>query len=76
MRLWQIRDDRIDAGLNATLDTGSVMFKILFKIFVPGLIRQVLMSLLSWMWRARRHSTPSHTWPLCLRLHNLNEITA
>jgi hypothetical protein len=26
----------VDAGLNATLDTGSVMFKILFAIFVPG----------------------------------------
>jgi hypothetical protein len=25
-----MRDDRVDAGLNATLDTGSVMFKILF----------------------------------------------
>ena len=32
-----MRDDRFDAGLNATLDTGSVMFKILFAIFVPGL---------------------------------------
>jgi hypothetical protein len=31
-----MRDDRIDAGLNATLDTGSVMFKILLTIFVPG----------------------------------------
>ena len=32
-----MRDDRFDAGLNATLDTRSVMFKILFAIFVPGL---------------------------------------
>jgi hypothetical protein len=31
-----MRDDRVDAGLNATLDTGSVMLKILFAIFVPG----------------------------------------
>jgi hypothetical protein len=31
-----MRDNRVDAGLNATLDTGSVMFKILFAIFVPG----------------------------------------
>ena len=30
-----MRNDRVDAGLNATLDTGSVMFKILFAIFVP-----------------------------------------
>jgi hypothetical protein len=28
VRLWQPRDDRVDAGLNATLD--------LFTIFVPG----------------------------------------
>jgi hypothetical protein len=32
-----MRDDRVDAGLNATLDTGPAMFKILFAIFVPGL---------------------------------------
>jgi hypothetical protein len=32
-----MRDDRVDAGLNATLDKGFVMFKILFAIFVPGL---------------------------------------
>jgi hypothetical protein len=31
-----MRDDRVDTGLNAILDTGSVMFKILFAIFVPG----------------------------------------
>jgi hypothetical protein len=31
-----MRDDRFDAGLNATLDTGSVLFKILFAILVPG----------------------------------------
>ena len=31
-----MQDDRVDASLNATLDTGSVMFKILFAIFVPG----------------------------------------
>jgi hypothetical protein len=31
-----MREDRVDTGLNATLDTGSVMFKILFVIFVPG----------------------------------------
>jgi hypothetical protein len=31
-----MRDNRVDAGLNATLDTGSVIFKILFAIFVPG----------------------------------------
>jgi hypothetical protein len=30
-----MRDDRVDADLNATLGTGSVMFKILFAIFVP-----------------------------------------
>ena len=28
-----MRDDRVDACLNATLDTGSIMFKILFAIF-------------------------------------------
>jgi hypothetical protein len=28
-----MRDDRVDAGLNATLDTGSIMCK--FAIFVP-----------------------------------------
>jgi hypothetical protein len=32
-----MRDDKVDAGLNATLDTRSIMFKILFAIFVPGL---------------------------------------
>jgi len=32
-----MRDDRVDAGLNATLDKGFVMFMILFAIFVPGL---------------------------------------
>jgi hypothetical protein len=31
MRVWQMQDDRFDAGLNANLDTGSV--KILFAIF-------------------------------------------
>jgi hypothetical protein len=33
-----MRDDRFDASLNANLDkvTGSVMFKTLFAIFVPG----------------------------------------
>ena len=31
-----MRDDRVDASLNATLDSGSAMFKILFAIFVPG----------------------------------------
>jgi hypothetical protein len=31
-----MRDDRFDAGLNATLDIGPPMFKILFAIFVPG----------------------------------------
>jgi hypothetical protein len=31
-----MRDDRFDAGLNATLDIGPLMFKILFAIFVPG----------------------------------------
>jgi len=31
-----MRDDRVDASLNATLNTRSVMFKILFPIFVPG----------------------------------------
>ena len=31
-----MRDGRVDAGLDATLDTGSVMSKILFAIFVPG----------------------------------------
>jgi hypothetical protein len=31
-----MRDDRFDAGLNANLDTRSVMFKILFAIFVLG----------------------------------------
>jgi hypothetical protein len=31
-----MQDNRVNAGLNATLDTGSVMFKILFAIFVPG----------------------------------------
>ncbi len=36
MRCWQMRDDRFDAGLNATLDTGSVMFMMLFAIFVPA----------------------------------------
>jgi len=30
-----MQDDRFDAGLNATWDTGSIMFKILFAIFVP-----------------------------------------
>jgi hypothetical protein len=32
-----MRDDRVDTGLNATLDIGSVTIKILFAIFVPGL---------------------------------------
>jgi len=32
-----MRDDRVDGGLNETLDKGFVMFKILFAIFVPGL---------------------------------------
>jgi hypothetical protein len=33
-----MQDDRFDAGLNATLDTGFVMFMfmILFTIFVPA----------------------------------------
>jgi hypothetical protein len=31
-----MRDDRVDASLNATLDTGSVRVKILFTILVPG----------------------------------------
>jgi hypothetical protein len=31
-----MRDNRVDAGLNATLDTRFAMFKILFAIFVPG----------------------------------------
>ena len=30
-----MQDDRFNAGLNANLDTGSVMFKISFAIFVP-----------------------------------------
>jgi hypothetical protein len=44
-----MRDDRVDAGLNATLDTGSV--KILFAIFVPGPTTPASKSLLSRMWR-------------------------
>jgi len=32
-----MRDDRADVGLNAALDKGFVMFKILFAILVPGL---------------------------------------
>jgi hypothetical protein len=39
-----MRDHRVDAGLNATLDTGSVMFKILRFSCLEK-------SLLSWMWR-------------------------
>jgi hypothetical protein len=31
---WQILGDRFDAGFNANMDTGSVMFKIMFA---PGL---------------------------------------
>jgi hypothetical protein len=30
-----MQDNRVDADLNATLDTGSVMFKILVAILVP-----------------------------------------
>jgi hypothetical protein len=36
-----MQDDRVYAGLNATLDTASVMFKILFAVFVPGLAMPV-----------------------------------
>ena len=32
-----MRDNRVNAGLNATLDIGFIMFKILFTIFVPRL---------------------------------------
>ena len=32
-----MQDDRADAGLNTTLDIGTIMFMILFTIFVPGL---------------------------------------
>ena len=32
-----MRDDRVNAGLNVTLDIGSVMFNILFVTFLPGL---------------------------------------
>ena len=42
-----MQDDRVDASLNATLDTGSVMFKILFVIFVPR-PTTLLKLLLSW----------------------------
>jgi hypothetical protein len=31
-----MQDNRVFAGLNATLDIRSVKFKILFAIFVPG----------------------------------------
>ena len=30
-----MRDDKVDTGLNTTLDTESVIFNILFAIFVP-----------------------------------------
>jgi hypothetical protein len=62
-----MRDDRVDAGLNATLDIGSVMFKISFAIFVPVPTTPGIK--VSWMWRTRHHSNSSHSWPLCLRLH-------
>ena len=32
-----MRDDRVDASLNATWDTGSGMFKMSVAIFVPRL---------------------------------------
>jgi hypothetical protein len=62
-----MQDHMADAGLNATLDTGSVMFKILFAIFVPepttpGI--EIITKL------DVAHRTSSHFWPLCLRLHN------
>ena len=33
--LWQTRDDRVDAGLNAGSVLLKILFKILFAIFVP-----------------------------------------
>lgn len=54
-----MRDDRVDAGLN----TGSVMFKILFAIFVPGPTTsgiEVITKL------DVEHQAPQY-WPLCLR---------
>ena len=39
-----MRDDKVDASLNATLDTGFVMFKILFTISCLDQLRQALVN--------------------------------
>jgi len=50
-----MRDDRVDAGLNATLDIYRVCYVQDFVLRFSCLdqLRQALKSLLSWMWRTR-----------------------
>ncbi len=69
-----MRDDRVDAGLNATLDIGSVMFKILFAIFMPGPTTPgiEIITKLDVAYQALYYSTSSRSWPLCLRLDKGN----
>jgi hypothetical protein len=66
-----MRDDRFKAGLNATLNIGSGMFKILFAIFVPRLTTPDIkvITKLNMAHQALSYSTSSHCWPLCLRLY-------
>ena len=67
-RLWQTQDDRVDADLNATLDTGSVPFiqpRFYLQFSCLDQLRQALKSLQS----AKRYSASSHSWSSCLRFH-------
>jgi hypothetical protein len=67
-----MRDDRVDSGLNATLDTGSVIFKILFAIFVPGPTTPLVPGIEVITKLDVAHPAPQYEWPSCLRLHHSN----
>jgi len=50
----------------------SVMYKILFAIFVPGPIVLGIRVITKRLWRTRLYSTASYFCSLCLRLQNRN----
>jgi hypothetical protein len=70
MRLWQMRDDKVDFAYDFW--TQGLLSKILFAIFVPLLTMpgvEVTTKLDVAHHRIRHQITSSHCWTLCLRLH-------
>jgi hypothetical protein len=63
-----MRDDRFDAGLNANLDIGFVIFKISFVILVPKTATPGIKVITKLNVAHKAPQSSSHYWPLCLRL--------